>query len=101
MAEAARAADVPIVTGDTKVVARGAADKMFINTSGVGLIPEGVDVSGSNARPGDVVMLSGPIGSHGVTVMAERSGLHARCKSDTAPLHGLVSTMLDVLSDAA
>jgi len=61
MAEAARAAGVPIVTGDTKVVPRGAADRMFITTSGVGLVPEGVDISASNARPGDQILLSGSI----------------------------------------
>ena len=96
MAEAARAAGVPIVTGDTKVVAHGSADKMFINTAGVGLIPPGVHISGKNARAGDVLLVSGPIGSHGVAVMAERSGLTVSCRSDTAPLHELVQSMLDV-----
>jgi len=96
MAGAAREAGVPIVTGDTKVVPRGAADKLFVNTAGIGIIPEGVHVSGSHARPGDVVLLSGPIGSHGVAVMAERAGLTVSCRSDTAALHGLVQGMLDV-----
>jgi hydrogenase expression/formation protein HypE len=96
MGEAAREAGVPIVTGDTKVVARGAADKLFINTAGVGIIPEHVHVSGRNARPGDVVLLSGTVGSHGATVMAQRSGLRSSCRSDTAPLHELVRCMLEV-----
>lgn len=94
MAEASRQAGVPIVTGDTKVVPRGKADKLFINTAGIGIIAPDVHVSGSFARPGDVVLLSGPIGSHGVAVMAERSGLEVACRSDTAALHGLVQHML-------
>ena len=68
MAEAARAAGVPIVTGDTKVVPRGAADRMFITTSGVGLVPEGVHISAANARPGDQILLSGSIADHGMAV---------------------------------
>jgi hydrogenase expression/formation protein HypE len=94
MAEAAREAGVPIVTGDTKVVPRGSADKLFINTTGVGVIRPGVRLSGDQARAGDVVLLNGPIGGHGVAVMAERSGLKVPCRSDTAPLHELVHAML-------
>jgi hydrogenase expression/formation protein HypE len=93
---AAYEAGVEIVTGDTKVVHRGSADKLFINTSGIGLIPEGVNISGSNASPGDVVLLSGAIGDHGVAVLSKREGLSfsTRLKSDCAPLGGLVADML-------
>jgi len=96
MAEATKKAKVHIVTGDTKVVAHGAADKIFINTSGVGLIPEGVALSGHRGEVGDRVLISSPIGEHGIAVMAQRSGLDfvASCKSDTAPLADLVAQML-------
>ena len=96
MAEAARAAGVPIATGDTKVVHRGAADKMFVNTSGVGLVPEGVEISASNARPGDKILLSGTIGDHGMAVMSKRDGLEfeGSIESDTAALHRMVAKML-------
>lgn len=89
-------AGVQIVTGDTKVVNRGSADKLFVNTSGVGLVPEGVNVSGSNARPGDKVILSGPIGDHGIAVLSQREGLSfsTELKSDCAPLNGLVADMI-------
>ena len=94
--EAAREAEVEIVTGDTKVVHRGSADKLFINTAGVGIIPEGVDISGSNARPGDKVILSGNIGDHGIAVLSRREGLSfsTRLESDCAPLGGLVAEMV-------
>jgi hydrogenase expression/formation protein HypE len=93
---AAAEANVEIVTGDTKVVHHGSADKLFINTSGIGMIPEGVNISGSNAKPGDVVILSGTIGDHGVAVMSKREGLSfsTKLKSDCAPLGGLVADML-------
>ncbi len=93
---AAREAGVQIVTGDTKVVNRGSADKLFINTAGVGLVPEGVDISGSNARPGDKVILSGTIGDHGIAVLSQREGLSfsTRLKSDCAPLNRLVAEMI-------
>ncbi len=96
MAEAAAAAGVQIVTGDTKVVNRGSADKLFINTSGIGLVPPGVSISASNARPGDVILLSGTIGDHGMAVMSRREGLEfeGAILSDTAPLHNLVEAML-------
>jgi len=96
MAEATKKAQVHIVTGDTKVVAHGAADKIFINTSGVGLIPKGVALSGHRGKVGDRVLISGPIGEHGIAVMAQRSDLDfvASCKSDTAPLADLVAQML-------
>ena len=75
MAQAARAAGVAIVTGDTKVVNRGSADKLFITTSGVGLVPDGVAISASNAQPGDDVIISGSIADHGMAVMSVREGL--------------------------
>ena len=95
--KAAQEAGVEIVTGDTKVVHRGSADKLFINTAGVGMIPEGVDISGSKARPGDNVLLSGPIGVHGSAVLSQREGLsfHTQLESDCAPLGGLVAEMLN------
>ncbi|HLE02905.1 MAG TPA: hydrogenase expression/formation protein HypE, partial [Dehalococcoidia bacterium] len=93
---AAREAGVKIVAGDTKVVERGSADGLFINTAGLGLVPEGVDISGSNARPGDAVILSGPIGNHGISVLLEREhmGFVSTVKSDVAPLNLLVAVML-------
>ncbi|MGQ9631371.1 MAG: hydrogenase expression/formation protein HypE [bacterium] len=96
IAAAAREAGVRIVTGDTKVVERGGADGLFINTSGVGSIPEGVSVSGRNARPGDAVILSGSIGRHGMAVMSQREGLEfdSPIESDCAPLNGLVELIL-------
>lgn len=101
MRTASAIAKVDIVTGDTKVVNKGAADKIFINTSGVGIVEEGVNISGSNAKVGDVVMINGPIGSHGIAVLSEREGLkfEADTKSDTAPLSSLVADMLEVSKD--
>jgi hydrogenase expression/formation protein HypE len=88
-------AGVQVVTGDTKVVDRGSADKLFINTAGLGLIPDGIDISGSNARPGDRVILSGTIGDHGIAVLSQREGLSfsSPLRSDCAPLNGLVAEM--------
>lgn len=96
MGRAAEAAGVRVVTGDTKVVPRGAADRIFINTSGIGLIADGVEVSGRRARPGDRVLLSGPIADHGVSVLAAREGLSFQTPvvSDTAPLNHMVRRML-------
>ena len=96
MAEAARAAGVPIATGDTKVVPRGAADRMFITTSGVGLVPEGVNISAQRARPGDKILLSGTIADHGMAVMSQREalGFEGDIQSDTAALHRLVAEMI-------
>ena len=96
MAASARAVGVPIVTGDTKVVARGAADEIFINTSGIGIVPDGIHVSSAFGRPGDRVIVSGPLGEHGVTILAQRAGLDISvgCRSDTASLAGLVADML-------
>lgn len=101
MREASVVSRVDIVTGDTKVVNRGAADKIFVNTSGVGIVKEGVNISGSNAKVGDVVMINGPIGSHGIAVLSEREGLkfETEIKSDTAPLSSLVADMLEVSKD--
>lgn len=96
MAAAAREAGVPVVTGDTKVVERGKGDGVFVSTTGVGVVPRGVKVGGANARPGDVVLLSGTIGEHGVAVLSQRESLEfeTTITSDTAALHGLVSAML-------
>jgi len=96
VARAAREAGVQVVTGDTKVVNRGAADKLFINTAGIGMVPAGVAVSGAGGRPGDKVILSGPLGQHGMAVMAQREGLRFQVPlaSDCAPLNQLVAEML-------
>ncbi len=93
---AAREAGVEIVTGDTKVVERGSGDGLFINTAGIGVVPEGLELSASNARPGDSVLLSGSIGEHGIAILAQREGLEfeSPVESDTAPLHTLVQAML-------
>jgi len=99
--KAAQEAGVEIVTGDTKVVNRGSADKLFINTAGVGIIPEGVDISGNKARPGDKVLLSGSIGDHGIAVLSQREGLSfsTQLESDCAPLGSLVAEMLAASSN--
>jgi hydrogenase expression/formation protein HypE len=96
MAQAAREAGVPVVTGDTKVVEKGKGDGVFISTTGVGVVPRGVDVGGANARPGDVILLSGSIGEHGVAVLSKRESLQFETEivSDTAALHTLVAAML-------
>ena len=93
---AAREAQVQIVTGDTKVVNKGSADRLFVNTAGMGTVPEGIDISGSNAKPGDKVILSGTIGDHGIAVLSQREGLgfSTKLESDCAPLNGLVAEML-------
>jgi hydrogenase expression/formation protein HypE len=98
--KAAEEAGVSIIAGDTKVVNRGQADKLFITTSGVGIIPPGIDISGANARAGDKVLLSGTIGDHGIAVMSQREGLRfsMNLESDCAPLNKLVSQMLEVSS---
>ncbi|WP_279339191.1 hydrogenase expression/formation protein HypE [Sphaerisporangium perillae] len=97
MAEAARAAGVAIVTGDTKVVQRGKADGCYITTAGVGTVDPAVRLSASAAEPGDAIIVSGPIGEHGVTVMLARGELdiEADLVSDTAPLNGLTARLLD------
>jgi len=97
MKGAADLAGMQIVTGDTKVVNRGGADGIFINTAGIGLVPEGVNIGGSLARPGDRVILSGTIGDHGVAILSSREGLQfsTALQSDCAPLNGLVAGMLE------
>ena len=96
MGAAARSAGVMIVTGDTKVVERGKADGVFVTTAGVGVIPDGVNLSGDRARPGDSVILSGSLGDHGVAVMMARQnlGFDTHVESDCAALHELVAAML-------
>jgi hydrogenase expression/formation protein HypE len=97
MKGAADLAGMQIVTGDTKVVNRGGADGIFINTAGIGLVPAGVNIAGSLARPGDRVILSGTIGDHGVAILSSREGLQfsTALQSDCAPLNGLVAGMLE------
>lgn len=95
---AAEEAAVQIITGDTKVVNRGSADKLFVNTAGIGVVPQGVNISGANAKVGDRVLLSGTIGDHGIAVMSQREGLKfsVPMPSDCAPLNKMVSQMLEV-----
>ena len=99
MADTAKDAGVQIVTGDTKVVDRGSADKLFINTAGVGLVPPGVAIAGDKAQPGDAILLNGTIGDHGMTIMTQREGLQfaSPLQSDCAPLNGLVADLLEAL----
>ncbi|WP_372499327.1 hydrogenase expression/formation protein HypE [Streptomyces lichenis] len=101
MGAAARAADVVVATGDTKVVDAGHGDGIFVNTAGVGLIPDGVDIGPRRARPDDTVIVSGSIGVHGVAIMSKREGLEfgVEIESDTAPLSGLVAAMLAACPD--
>ena len=98
MSAAAKDAGVQIVTGDTKVVEKGKGDGLFINTTGIGIVPEGIDLSANRARPGDRVLLSGSIGDHGIAILAQREGLEfeTQIESDSAALHTLVAAMLDV-----
>ena len=97
MQAAAEKAGVQIVTGDTKVVHRGSADKIFINTAGIGIFQDQISLSSLNAEPGDKVLLSGPIGDHGIAVMLAREALDIETdiQSDTAPLNGLIHALLD------
>lgn len=94
--DAAREAGIEVVTGDTKVVEQGSGDGLFINTSGIGVVPPGLSLSCNQAKPGDRVLLSGPIGDHGMAIMAQREGLEfeSTIRSDSAALHGLVAEML-------
>ena len=96
MAQAAREAGVSVVAGDTKVVERGKGDGVFITTAGVGVLPEGLELGGARARPGDAVIVSGSMGDHGVAIMSQRENLSfdAPIVSDSAALHGLVAAML-------
>jgi len=99
IAACSRDSGVPVVTGDTKVVPRGKGDKIFINTSGIGVVADGIDISSKNAREGDVILLSGTMGDHGITIMTRRAGIsmQGRLESDTRPLHRLVQRLLDEL----
>jgi hydrogenase expression/formation protein HypE len=101
MAAAAARAGVSIVTGDTKVVQKGKADGCYINTAGVGVVERPVELGANCCRPGDAIIVSGPIGDHGVTVMLARGELEIESdvKSDTAPLHGLVAALLDAVPE--
>ena len=101
LGRAACRAGVPVVTGDTKVVGVGQADGLYVNTAGVAEIPDGVDIRPGRATVGDVVVVSGPIGQHGVAVLSQREGLEfgTDLRSDSAPLHGLVARMLEVSND--
>ncbi len=97
LGRAAAEAGVLVVTGDTKVVEKGSGDGLFINTSGIGVVRDGLRLSANQARPGDQVLLSGSIGDHGIAILAEREGLEFECpvSSDSAALHTLVAAMLD------
>jgi hydrogenase expression/formation protein HypE len=101
MARAANAAGVPVVTGDTKVVERGKGDGCFITTTGVGVVPDGLQISGDRAAPGDAILLSGSIGDHGVAIMSKREnlGFETEIRSDTAALHELVAAMVAAVPD--
>jgi len=101
MAAAATAAGVPVVTGDTKVVERGKGDGVFITTTGVGVVPEGVTLSGDQARPGDAILVSGTLGDHGVAILSKREnlGFEVAIRSDTAALHTLVAAMVAAVPD--
>lgn len=102
MGRAAAAAGVDIVTGDTKVVGKGSADQLFVNTAGVGVVPAGVTIGPERARPGDVIIVSGPIGEHGVAILSVREGIDfgTVVTTDSAPLHGLVAAMLAGAAEA-
>jgi len=101
MSRTAREADVTVVTGDTKVVEHGAADRMFINTAGIGVIPRGVEIAAGRARAGDLVIVNGTLGDHGVSILLARNelALEAEVVSDCQPLHGLVAAMLAACPD--
>lgn len=101
MGQAAKEAGVRLATGDTKVVDSGSADLMFINTAGVGVVPEGVDIRPARATPGDVIVVSGNIGEHGIAVMSKREGIEfgTEIVTDSAPLNGLVEVMLEASND--
>lgn len=101
IAKSATEAGVKIVTGDTKVVEHGKCDGIYINTSGIGIVPNGINLSGQNIKPGDVVLISGTIGDHGITIMSCREGLNfsTNLKSDAAPLNSLVADVLKAAPD--
>lgn len=99
--QAAVRAGVSIVTGDTKVVGRGCGDQVFINTSGIGIVPAGVELGSARIQAGDAILISGTIGDHGIAIMAQRSGLDlgGDVMSDTAPLHDLAAAILHACPD--
>jgi len=99
MARAASAAGVPVVTGDTKVVEKGKGDGIFITTTGIGMVPAGVEISGDRARPGDAILVNGTLGDHGVTIMSSRENLQfeTSMESDSAALHTLVAAMVEAV----
>ncbi|TCK08313.1 hydrogenase expression/formation protein HypE [Marinobacterium mangrovicola] len=101
MAAASKEAGVPIVTGDTKVVERGKGDGVFISTTGIGVVPEGLQLSGDQAKPGDAILLSGSIGDHGVTILSLREslGFEADIRSDSQALHSLVAAMVECVPE--
>lgn len=101
MSEAAANAAVPVVTGDTKVVEKGKGDGIFITTTGVGIVPEGVNISGNRAEPGDVILVSGTMGDHGVAIMSSRENLEfeTTIQSDSAALHTLIAGMVAAVPD--
>lgn len=96
ISEACKEAGVDVVAGDTKVVPKGKGDKIFINTSGIGIVNEDVDISSQKAKEGDVIILSGTMGDHGITIMTRRAGIsmEGKLESDTRPLHRLVAKLL-------
>ena len=95
--QACRDSEVPVVTGDTKVVPKGKGDKIFINTSGIGAVPDGVDIASTNGQAGDAVILSGSMGDHGITIMTRRAGIsmHGNLRSDTMPLHRMIALLVE------
>ena len=101
MAQAAHDAGVSIVTGDTKVVEKGKGDGVFITTTGIGVVPEGLNISSNRARPGDKILVSGTLGDHGIAIMSLRENLsfHTSISSDTASLHDLVAAMIATVPD--
>ena len=101
MAAASRKAGVPVVTGDTKVVEKGKGDGVFITTTGVGVVPDGIEIAGSRARPGDAVLVNGFIGDHGVAILSKRENLEFESEilSDSAALHGLIARMIEAMPD--
>ncbi len=98
ISEACSKCGVPVVTGDTKVVPKGKGDKIFINTSGVGFVKEGVNISPENCKPGDKIIVSGNIADHGISIMSLRAGLEfeTQIESDTAPLNHMIQEILEV-----
>jgi hydrogenase expression/formation protein HypE len=102
ISKASSRAGVPVVTGDTKVVPKGKADKIFINTSGIGIVENGVDINASAAKKGDAIILSGSMGDHGITILTQRAGLslHGKLQSDSMALHAMVDRLLKELPGA-